>query len=127
MTVYVAPWEGLVTQPGLYLSTPEERYHSDPCPEPSLSASVAKIALNKAMSKARAAHPRLRDDDYPADLVAAEEEEKVITWYMDVGSAVHTLSLRAGPLITEVRADNWKKRTIRNSGRPSGPMVKSRS
>ena len=124
MAVHVARWEGLVTQPGLYLGTPEQRYHDDPCPEPSLSATVAKIGLNKAMSKARAAHPRLRGLDYPEDLLEAEEEEKVIAWFMDVGSAVHSLSLGAGPLITEVKADNWRgkengqlKKDIRAEGR----------
>jgi hypothetical protein len=110
MTFHVAPWEGFVTEPGLYLGTPEERYHSDPCPEPSLSATVAKIALNKAMSKAKAAHPRLRGDDYPQDLLDAEDDERVIQWFMDVGSAVHSLSLGAGPSITEIRAPNYKKK-----------------
>lgn len=108
MSFHVARWEGLVTEPGLYLGTPEQRYHEDPCPEPSLSASIAKIALNKSMSKAQAAHPRLRGPDYPEDETAEEPENP--PWYQDVGSAVHSLALKAGQEVVEVRAPNWKKK-----------------
>jgi hypothetical protein len=90
----VAKWEGVVPEPGLYLGTPEERYHLDPCPDPSLSAGVAKIAFEKSLSKAQAAHPRLRLPDYPED--EEDEEERSPPWYMDVGAAVHSLALRSG-------------------------------
>jgi hypothetical protein len=108
VTFKAAIWEGVVDGPGLYLGTPEERYFADPCPDPSLNASVAKIAYEKCLSKAKAAHPRLRDPDYPED---ADEDDATpsVPWYVDVGSAVHSLALRAGKPVVQVRAKNWRK------------------
>jgi hypothetical protein len=108
MSFLVAKWEGVVPEPGLYLGTPEERYHDDPTPEPSLSASVAKIAFEKALSKAQAAHPRLRLPDYPEDETG--EEERSPMWYQDVGSAVHSLSLRAGQQVECAPYQNWRSK-----------------
>jgi hypothetical protein len=107
MTFLVAKWEGVVPEPGLYLGTPEERYHADPCPDPSLSASVAKIAFDKAMSKAQAAHPRLRLPDYPED---DTEEERSPMWYQEVGSAVHSLALRSGQDVECSPYRNWRSK-----------------
>jgi hypothetical protein len=109
MSFLVTKWEGVVAEPGLYLGTPEERYHDDPCPDPSLSASVAKIAAQKALSKARAAHPRLRLPDYPED-PDSDDGERSPTWYMEVGSAVHSLSLGWGQDPVEVPVPNWRKK-----------------
>ena len=105
MSFLVAKWEGVVPEPGLYLGTPEERYHMDPCPDPSLSASVAKIAFDKCMSKAQAAHPRLRLPDYPEEEV---EEDRSPAWYMEVGSAVHSLALRSGQEVECAPYQNWR-------------------
>ena len=107
MSFHVARWEGLVTAPGIYLGTPEERYHDDPCPEPSLSATVAKIAFEKCLSKARAKHPRLRLPDYPED---EEEEDRNPPWYVDVGSAVHSLALRSGQEVVHVAVKDWRSK-----------------
>ncbi|HEY1491212.1 MAG TPA: hypothetical protein VGF35_01175 [Steroidobacteraceae bacterium] len=107
MTFLVAQWEGVVPEPGLFLGTPAERYHEDPCPEPSLSASVAKIALETCLNKARAAHPRLRLPDYPEEPMA---EERTPPWYMEVGSAVHSLALRSGQPVVCIQAMNWRKK-----------------
>lgn len=107
MSFYVAAWEGVVPEPGLYLGTPAERYHEDPCPEPSLSASVAKVAYDTCLNKARAAHPRLRQPDYPEEPFT---EDRSPPWYMDVGSAVHSLALRSGAPVVCIDAPNWRKK-----------------
>lgn len=36
-----------------------DAYHADPCPEPSLSASIARILIDASPAHARAAHPKL--------------------------------------------------------------------
>jgi hypothetical protein len=108
VTFAVKQWEGVVDGPGLYLGVPEDIYHSDACPEPSLSASVAKIGLQKSMRKARAAHPRLREPDFPEDM-DDDETERSPPWYIDVGSAVHSIALGAGQPVVQVRAPNWRK------------------
>lgn len=107
MSFLVTQWEGVVPEPGLYLGTPAERYHEDPCPEPSLSASVAKIGLETCLNKARAAHPRLRLPDFPEEPVT---EEKTPPWYLDVGAAVHSLALRSGQPVVCIQAPDWRKK-----------------
>lgn len=39
-----------ITTPGLYLEVPERIYHADPCPSPSLSASVANVLIDQSPS-----------------------------------------------------------------------------
>jgi hypothetical protein len=59
-----------------------ELYHADPCVEPSLSASVAKILLDETPAHARLAHPKLNpqheEDDDPK---------------FDAGKVLHSLFL----------------------------------
>ena len=69
-----------VTQPGLYPDIAEDAYHADPCPEYSLSSSVARILLGRSPLHAWTAHPRLNPDYEP-------KEEK----HLDFGSAAHRI------------------------------------
>ena len=48
-----------ITEPGLYHDVPERDYHADPCPEPSLSSSVARTLFNRSPFHAWLEHPRL--------------------------------------------------------------------
>ena len=77
-----------------------EQYHADPCDEPSLSASVAKILCTKTPAHARLAHPRL-----------SHLEPKPPTPAMDLGSAVHALVLQpeiAEEMILMVEETSWR-------------------
>lgn len=49
--------ETRIVSPGWY-DIDEAVYHSDPCPEPSLSASCAKLVINKSLLHAWSRHPR---------------------------------------------------------------------
>lgn len=71
-----------ISEPGIYDLT-EEEYHSDPCPEPSLSASIAKKIVGQSPAHARHAHPRLN----PA---FAREEKEIF----DRGTVAHALLLQ---------------------------------
>ena len=84
---------------GIHSMTAEE-YHADPAPEPSLSASLAKILCDRTPAHARLNHPRLTsklpDKPTPA---------------MDLGTAVHALLLQpdlAEQLIVVVEANSWR-------------------
>lgn len=77
---------------------PEEVYHADPCDEPSLSSSVAKILLRRSPRHAWAAHPRLNPDFEP------KEKET-----LDLGSIFHALILGSGPEIETIDFPNWTK------------------
>lgn len=99
-------WTGAVEAPGLYLGTPMEAYRADPCPAPSLNASVARLALFRSPLHAKVAHPRLvepvEDDE--------DETEKVVTIAMDIGSAAHALAFGVGEEIATFYSPNWKKK-----------------
>jgi hypothetical protein len=85
-----------VAAPGFYRMTVAQ-YHADPCPTPSLSASIAKVLLDKSPRHAWTAHPRLNPDFDPPD------DAK-----FDFGSAAHEIMLGMGAGIVEVDADSWR-------------------
>lgn len=71
-----------VLGPGIHDGVPAEVYHADPCPTPSLSASIAKILVKKSAVHARKAHPR----------VSLRYEPKTKTSF-DIGTAAHAILL----------------------------------
>jgi len=73
-----------ITTAGVYRMTAEE-YHADPCPEPSLSSSLAKILLNQSPLHAWTASPRLNPNWEPV-------ERKTF----DIGRAAHSAILGRG-------------------------------
>ena len=88
-------------KPGIHTITAEE-YHADPCPDPSLSASLAKMICTKTPAHARLAHPRL-----------TPPTPKAPTPAMDLGTAVHALLLQpdlAEDLIVVVEEKTWRPR-----------------
>lgn len=72
-----------ISSPGCY-DIPEDAYHADPCPEPSLSNSIAVKLLTESPLHAWHAHPRLNPHHEPPD--AGE--------HLDNGAAAHELILR---------------------------------
>ena len=86
---------GRVSAPGIY-AMPAALYHSDPCPEPSLSASLAKIILAKTPKHAAAAHPRL------PGRVKNRDDSK-----FNLGTTTHEMILGAGGGFVVVEADSW--------------------
>ena len=71
----------MITEPGIYDMTWPD-YLSDPCPEPSLSCSIARMLCLDSPAHAREAHPRLN----PQTVDAHNEA-------MDIGTAAHALLL----------------------------------
>jgi hypothetical protein len=82
--------------PGFWMM-PANTYHADCAPQPSLSASVAKVLLDESPAHAWAAHPRLNP----------EPQEESGSSRMDFGTIVHALVLGRGRQIVVVYADNW--------------------
>lgn len=82
--------------PGIH-ALPAEAYHGDPCPAPSLSASIAKLLLEKTPRHAWMMHPRL-NPDYQAETKAS----------FDLGSAAHALVLGDEQRFAVVDADDWR-------------------
>lgn len=99
-------WTGKLEGPGLYLGVPVEDYRADPCPEPSLNASIARLCLNESLAHVAAAHPQLSLPDVDDE----DEEKKAPTRAMDIGSAAHALAFGVGSDICLIHAANWKKK-----------------
>lgn len=90
-----------IDRPGVYTMTAEE-YHADPCPEPSLSASVAHLLLTRTARHARAAHPRLNPEYVPRH-----------SSRMDRGAAAHALLLEMNERVKVIEADSWRPAAAR--------------
>jgi hypothetical protein len=86
-----------VDAPGEY-DLREESYHADPCPEPSLSASITKVLVKRSPRHAWTDHPRLNPN--------FQREEKA---NLDMGSMFHKLILGKGAEIETFPAENWTK------------------
>lgn len=72
-------------------------YHADPCPQPSLSSSIARILCESSPAHARAAHPRLNP--------AAEDEEAE---HFDIGTAAHAILLEGTNAVQIIDAENYR-------------------
>lgn len=88
-----------VIEPGLY-QMPEEEYHADPTPEPSLSRSLAQLLIDKSPRHAWTAHPRLN----PNFTVENERKER----RTDIGSAAHVLLLRQPTGFVRIDKNDYK-------------------
>lgn len=71
---------------GIHSLVAEDAYHRDPCLDPSLSASIAKMLVSQSPLHAWTAHPRLNPAWQPG------ESSKV----QDIGTAAHALLLGVG-------------------------------
>lgn len=87
-----------IEKPGAYRMT-AERYHADPCPEPSLSSSVAKLILDATPLHAWHAHPKLNPAWTPDDS----------TRRLTLGSVCHALLIGQGREIVPVDFDSFRK------------------
>lgn len=83
---------------GLHYGIPAEIYHADPCPKPSLSASIAQVLITQSPLHAWYQHPRLNKKYTP------REKEK-----FDLGSAAHAYILEgADGAIELIDAENYR-------------------
>jgi hypothetical protein len=96
-----------VTIPGLYRQS-EKSYHSDPCPVPSLSRSIAEKLILESPMHAQTAHPRmtLQDDE---EALQDDEEEKN-SRVREIGSAAHAMLLGQPTELAVIAYDNFKKK-----------------
>ena len=92
-----------ITSPGIY-SLAADVYHSDPCPTPSLSGSVAIPLVHRSPRHAWWAHPRLN--------AATERHESS---RMDLGTVAHELLLGVGGGIEVIDADSFTTKAAREA------------
>src|ERR1035437_7583389 len=92
----------MIILPGLHLNVPAAEYHADPCANPSLSSSLAKVILGQTPKHAWMKHPRLNPDSQP------EADDK-----FNLGSVVHELMLGRGGGIEIIDANDFKTKEAR--------------
>lgn len=90
-----------ITEPGIFKAT-EAEYHADPCPEPSLSSSLAKEIVNKTPIHAWTASQRLNPDFEPVNKTV-----------FDVGTAAHTVYTGTGAAIRVIDAEAFTTKASR--------------
>lgn len=103
MTTDIIEYVGQPFTPGLYSGVPHEVYHSDPCAEPSLSASIASRLVTQSPLHAWTYHPRfgrLRDEDTAAKIA---------------GSLIDNLILGGGPDIVPIIANDYKTKAAQEA------------
>lgn len=107
-------------KPGLHTMDSEE-YHADPCPAPSLSASILHLLCARSPRHAWTAHPRLNPD------YQREEENK-----FDLGTAAHAFILErhGSGRFAIVDAPDWRTKdaqTLRVAARMAGktPLLRA--
>lgn len=90
-----------ITKPGFYFDMAAADYFADPCPEPSLTQSIAKVLIERSPAHARAQHPRLRarvEDDAPPEPYSAAKA---------IGDAAHRLMIGRGKVLGVGHFDAW--------------------
>lgn len=105
----------MINAPGVY-DIPADEYHADPCPEPSLSSSIAKLLVSPGGTPRHAweTNPRL-NPNYVAD-----ESDK-----FDLGNAAHSLVLRDPQSFAILEFDDFRSRVAkaaRDAARAEGKI-----
>lgn len=105
-----------IDKPGIYEMSSDD-YHSDPCPQPSLSSSICKLLINATPQHAWDEHPRLNPNH------EHEEAEK-----FDLGNAAHSLMLSDPKAFAIIDATDWRTKEAkekRDKARADGkiPML----
>lgn len=81
---------------GLY-TMDAETYFADPCEQPSLTSTIARILINESPLHAWTAHPKLND-------AHANQEAS----HFDIGTAAHSLLLEGEAKVAIVDAKDWR-------------------
>lgn len=90
-------------KPGVYLTMNSDTYFADPCDEPSLSQSIAKVLLDRSPLHAKLEHPRLAPP-----IEGDEEEVEKYDKAKAIGNAAHAIMIRRGKKIAIIDAKDFK-------------------
>lgn len=92
----------VILSPGIHDGIEAADYHSDPCPEPSLSGSIAIPLVHRSPRHAWHKHPRLNP--------SAEQDQSN---RLDLGSVAHELLLGTGGGVAVIAADDYRSKDAR--------------
>src|SRR4051794_11565577 len=86
-----------VREQGIHLDVPPSEYFADPCSQPSLTQSIAKLLIDRSPLHAWYSHPKLNPDFKPDDSTK-----------FDVGNIAHKLLLGRGKDIEVLEFSDWR-------------------
>jgi len=89
-------------KPGIYRDMDSATYFGDPCPEPSLSQSIAKVLIERSPLHAMHEHPKLR----PA--ATDEDEGEKYDKAKAIGNAAHAIMIGRGKTLEIVKFNDFK-------------------
>lgn len=92
-----------IDRPGIYRGISSADYFADPCPQPSLSQSIAKVLLDRSALHAMYEHPRLRPAITEDDGVEKYDKAKAI------GNAAHSIMLGRGKDVVKIDFKDFRK------------------
>jgi hypothetical protein len=95
-----------IDKPGLYKGIPTDDYFADPCLEPSLSQSVAKILIEQSPLHARQAHPRLAVEVETGEDDETEKYDKARA----IGNAAHLIMMGRGKRLAIIDAPDFRSK-----------------
>lgn len=81
-----------------------EAYHTDPCPNPSLSRSIIRELIYRSPAHAYERHPRLNPN------FKVDEDDKY-----DIGTAAHSLFLEGLDTAIIIDADDWRTKAAKEA------------
>jgi PDDEXK-like domain of unknown function (DUF3799) len=93
-----------VTAPGLYTDIPADDYYADPCPDASLTQSLAKVMLHRSPLHAWWASPRL-NPRFKSDSATK----------FDLAHAAHWHLTGRGKDMVPIEADDWRSKKAREA------------
>lgn len=94
----------MIGESGIY-AIPAEEYYADPCPQPSLSSSIARILIQDSPRHAREAHPRLNPNWVQPDSAR----------HLDLGSLCHALILEGEDRAHVIDAENYRTKVAQEA------------
>lgn len=98
-------------KPGIYRDMDSAVYFADPCPEPSLSQSIAKVLIQQSPLHARQEHPRLAEPIDGDDEDAAEKYDKAKA----IGNSAHAIMMRRGKKIAVIDFPNFQTKLAKEA------------
>lgn len=98
-----------IEKPGIYRGIASADYFADPCPEPSLSQSIAKILIERSPLHGKFEHPRLmpaaaQDDEY-------ERYDKAKA----IGNAAHKIILGRGKDLEIIQSNDFRNKAAKEA------------
>lgn len=98
-----------ITEPGIYRGVASADYFGDPCPEPSLTQSIAKVLIEQSALHGQLEHPRL------APARAEDDEFERYNKAKAIGNAAHKIILGRGKDLEIIASNDFRNKAAKDA------------